>query len=50
MTKQEQEDADRLYEFLRPGIEAKFIRECCVDRPYKLPRVRPIKAKGVTHE
>lgn len=46
MTAKEQADADRLYEFLRPGIEAKFIRESCVDKPYKTPRIRPTIEKA----
>ncbi len=43
MTPQERAAAALLDEFLRPGIEAQFIRDCCVDRPYKLPRPRPSK-------
>ena len=42
MMKQVREETDRLNEFIRPGIEAQFKRECCVDRPYKIPRRRPM--------
>lgn len=41
MTPEEKIEIKRLNDFLRPGIEAQFKRDCCVKRPYKLPRNRP---------